>query len=279
MKKTAQSGGYHFGREWITPQKARKILEGNRHNRSVNQRHLSRLAASMTAGEWRYNGQPIQVTVDGTVLDGQHRLMACIAAGVAIECLVIWDALPETQETMDMGKARTVADVLRLRGHKNHNVLAALGRRIALSELGGFRAAITSTSLEVSAGAVLRAAEGIVDVARYTSTSKSIATLCNFHSGVLAFLMWSIDQVDRKDSDYFWDKLRSGEGLMEGNPIYALREFGLNRDRAGRGTYWHNLQTAGVVVKAWNKFRQGETVKRLSFRVGGSTPEEIVEPV
>lgn len=276
---TEKTGGFDFGRYWITPERAKTIVANNPRNRSVNQRHMDRLTATMVAGEYVYNGQPIQLTKDGVLLDGQHRLLACIAANVAIECLVIWDALPETQETMDMGKSRTVADVLRLRGHKNHNVIAALGRRIALAEVNGFRAAIISTKLEVSPGAVLRSAESIVDVTRYTSMSKSIATLCNFHSGVLAFLIWSIDQVDRTDSDYFWDKLRSGEGLVEGDPIYALRQFGLNRDKAGRGTYQHNVQTAGVVVKAWNKFREGEPVMRLNFRVGGSRPEELAEPV
>lgn len=277
-RMTTKTGGYDFGREWITPDKANQILEGNRRNRSMNLRHLARLRVTMEAGEFVYNGQPIQITKDGDLLDGQHRLMACVLSGIPFESLVIWDALPAMQETMDMGKSRTVADVLRLRGHKNQHVLAALGRRIAVSEVAGFRGAITST-LEVSSGAVLRAAENIVDIQRYINMSKSIAVLCNFHSGVLAYLIWSLDQVDRVDSEFFFDRLRSGEGLTDGDPIHALRQFGLNRDRAGRGTYHHNVQTAGVVIKAWNKYRQGEPVKRLNFRVGGSQPEEIPEPV
>lgn len=276
---TTKTGGYNFGRELITPEKAAKLLEKNSNNRSVNSRAVARLAAAMRAGEWRFNAQPIQLTLDGLLLDGQHRLMACLASGVSIECLVVWDALPETQETMDMGKARSVADVLRLRGHTNHNAVAAFGRRVALAKKYGVRAGAIHTSHEVSNGSVLEAVENVSNLQRYTVGARQVCHGLGFTAAQIGFLMWWFDSIDREDSEFFWSKVRTGEGLYEGNPIYALRRIGLNRETAGIGTNHHQYQTAGLVVKAWNKFRRGEEAHRLTFRAGGANPETFPEPV
>jgi hypothetical protein len=279
MRTARQSGGYDFGRTWITPERASQILEKNVHNRSVNNRAVARLAAAIRAGEWRFNAQPIQLTADGTVLDGQHRLMACIAAGVAIECLVVWDALPETQETMDMGKARTVSDIFKLRGYNNHHAVAALGRRLALAKQFGPRTGATQTNREVSTGAVIQAIEELQNLPRYTVEARQICKTCNFTAGQVGFLMWWFDSIDEVDSAFFWDRLRSGEGLYEGYPIYALRRLGMNRVTSGIGTHFHQYQTAALIIKAWNKFRRGEATYRLNFQAGGANPEAFPEPV
>ncbi len=278
-KMVLAQAGPEFEIVTITPARAAELLANNTHNRSVNQRSVDRLTATILAGEWQFNAQPIQVAKDGTLLDGQHRLLACVKANRSIQSLIVWNAQVSSQETMDMGKSRSVADILRLRGYKNQSVIAALGRRIALAEVYGFKAGITISFREISNGAILRAAESITDISRYTTQSKAVADLCKFNSGLTGYLMWWLDQVDRVDSEYFWDKLYTGDGLQNGEAIYALRQFALNRDVKNRGTYLHNIQTAGIVLKAWNKFRSGEPVARLNFRVGGASPEEMPDAI
>lgn len=279
MSKKTMIGGYDFGREWITPEKASQLLEKNINNRSVNKRAVNRMAQAMQAGEWRFNAQPIQFTLDGLLLDGQHRLMACMASGVPIECLVVWDALPDTQETMDMGSARTVADVLRLRGYTGHHAVAAFGRRVALAKKYGTRAGIVNSKYEVSNGAVLEAIEGVDDLPRYTVGAQRVCHGLSLTAAQIGFFMYWFDSIDREDSEFFWSRVRTGEGLYEGNPIYALRRIALGRDTSGIGTNYHQHQTAGLVLKAWNKFRLGEEVQRLGFRAGGANPETLPEAV
>jgi hypothetical protein len=91
----------------------------------------------MRRGEWRVNGEAIKISRDGKILDGQHRLMAVLEADVAIETLVITGLEPEAQETMDQGRARSLADVFKLRGEKYHNPLATATRTLCLFELYG----------------------------------------------------------------------------------------------------------------------------------------------
>jgi hypothetical protein len=263
----------------LTPERAAELVANNPHNRSVNNRLVQRLKATIDADEFQFNAQPIQIASDGTLLDGQHRLLACIASGKPIEVLVVWNALPASQETMDMGKSRTVADILRLRGHKHQNAVAALGRRIALAQSYGFNSALFAGHREISPGAIVRTVENLAELPRYLNYGKGIAELLKFNSGLTGFLIWWLDQIDRTDSDYFWDKLHSGEGLRDGDPIYALRQFALNRDPKNRGTYPHNIQTAGVVLKAWNRFRLGEPTQRIGFRTGGANPEEMPKAI
>ena len=74
------------------------------------------------------NGETVKIASDGTILDGQHRLYACIQAGVPFETVVIRGLPPEAQDTIDTGMARKFADQLALRGEVNTPLLAAITR-------------------------------------------------------------------------------------------------------------------------------------------------------
>lgn len=96
-----------FTVETITPTEARAILEGNTRNRKANPRHIAKLALEMTNGTWAMDGTPIRIAVDGTLIDGQHRLLACIKADVPFTTLVMTDADIETMRIIDGGKSRS----------------------------------------------------------------------------------------------------------------------------------------------------------------------------
>jgi hypothetical protein len=84
----------------------------------------------MSAGRWISNGETFKRATNGTLLDGQHRLTAIVLSGVTLEeAVVISDLAPETQDTMDQGRARTVADVLGINAVKNASIVASVARR------------------------------------------------------------------------------------------------------------------------------------------------------
>ncbi len=47
--------------ETINPDAALKMLDGNKHNRELNQRHVDKLAMAMRLGEWELNGESIKI--------------------------------------------------------------------------------------------------------------------------------------------------------------------------------------------------------------------------
>lgn len=271
--KTATNKGPWFERRWLDVSLATALLERNTHNRSVNRRLVERLTLTIERDEYIFNGQPIQVAEDGTLLDGQHRLLAVVASGKPIDTLIIWNAKMETQDTMDMGKARSVSDVLRLRGYANHHTVAAVGKRIALGTMQGLQAGAASLQKEVSAGKIVSIVESLEEIDRYTVYARSVAKASGLIISQVGFLMWWFDNIDRVDSDYFWERLRTGQSLDEGDPIYALRRYGQLTNHTGMGTFGRQVTMGAMIVKAWNKFRQGEPVLRLTFRAGGANPE------
>ena len=87
----------------ITPAMAQEWAGLNTRNRPVRYTKVAQFARDMTAGKWMLNGETIKIASDGTILDGQHRLYACIQAEVPFETVVIRGLPMEAQDTIDTG--------------------------------------------------------------------------------------------------------------------------------------------------------------------------------
>ncbi len=92
------------GRTTITPEVAREWLKANRHNRPINQSAVSRLVNAIKTGGYQFNGQSI-VFASGTwrLLDGQHRLSACVESGCSIDAFVVVGPEESSMVTLDNG--------------------------------------------------------------------------------------------------------------------------------------------------------------------------------
>lgn len=102
--------------EDITPIKAAVFLEKNDKNRKLSQKVVNRYAADMTAGRWEENGEPICISEDGTLKNGQHRLNAIIKANITVRMLVVYDVKSNIHE-YDRGEKRSVANILELNNY------------------------------------------------------------------------------------------------------------------------------------------------------------------
>ena len=96
----------------ITPPMAALLLGNNGANRKLNKRHVDFLADQIKSGKWQKNGQTIVIAKDGTLMDGQHRLTAIVAANVPVAMGLCTGAPRASMPTIDNGKPRSSADVL-----------------------------------------------------------------------------------------------------------------------------------------------------------------------
>jgi hypothetical protein len=104
----------------ITPELAQKWLERNDENqRSIRKDDVRKYAEHMKNGEWEQNGETIKFDTEGNLLDGQHRLLACIKAGVPFTTIVVTGISNAAKMTIDVGTPRTPRDVLRFGGYKD----------------------------------------------------------------------------------------------------------------------------------------------------------------
>jgi len=111
--------------EDITPSKAEKYLDRNTHNRTLRMPKAEALAEAIKRGEWEFNGDAIRFDVNGTLLDGQHRLWAIVLSEKTCRSVVVENLDPDSQMTMDRPTAvRNLSDTLQLMGYKAHGRLA-----------------------------------------------------------------------------------------------------------------------------------------------------------
>lgn len=253
----------------ITPQLAEKWLKKNTHNRGVVNSRVDQYAADMRRGEWRVNGETIKLAADGRILDGQHRLLAVLEADVPIQSLVISGLEEQAQETMDQGRARSLADVFKLRGEKYHHPLATSARVLALFEIYG---QIVQPAYEAPPS-IMQASRALE---RNPELRDSVAFVYGLrrpwmpssHMGALHFLFATVDPEAAND---YVTKLSTGAELHRAHPIYVLREL-LMTAHMERTTIIQRTQLA-LIIKAWNAYMAGEEVTRLQWTPGGPRPE------
>lgn len=97
----------------ITPQMASEMLAHNEGNRHINPARVNQYAADMLRGAFE-SLDPIAISEDGKLLNGQHRLKAIIAAGIPVKMLVAKDV--RSTMVFDKGQTRSTADSLKMSG-------------------------------------------------------------------------------------------------------------------------------------------------------------------
>jgi len=99
----------------IGPEDAKTLLANNfTGNRPQKKRYWTEYARRMSEGQWRLSPQPIVITRDGTLLDGQHRMLAIVLTGKSFKFNVAVVQDTSSYEVLDQGLGRTNADILNL---------------------------------------------------------------------------------------------------------------------------------------------------------------------
>ena len=110
--------------ELVTPEKAREYLKHNTHNRKAQAARVNTIARDIINDKWTLSPTPISFAADGTLLDGQHRLMAIIRANKPIYLFVARNVPNGT--IFDRGKSRSAKDALDIFGYDVSNTAIAL---------------------------------------------------------------------------------------------------------------------------------------------------------
>lgn len=183
--------------ETITPEIAKTMLGENVNNRRISRDNVNLFAREIRNGEWRFNGEAIKFGKDGRLLDGQHRLLAVIAADKPLTTLVIRGLEDETQQTMDSGKTRTLGDVLTLRGEKNSTQLASLARAVYLADQLGMEAA-AQNDLKPTRGEIISFIDQTPQLADVLAASRAFRSQSGdmLTSSMFASLWWTFAHID-----------------------------------------------------------------------------------
>lgn len=102
--------------ETITPEMAKAYLAHNKNNRPIRMKYAEAIARDIKDGNWWITHQGIAFDVDGNILDGQHRLMACVLANKPITVPVTRGMSRSAMEAVDIGIKRNFVDVAVISG-------------------------------------------------------------------------------------------------------------------------------------------------------------------
>jgi len=254
----------------VTPDYAMALLEKNDRNRGISKYVLSNYVSDMENDRWQDSASQIQISSEGWLLNGQHRLHAVVQSGRSQYFTITRGLNSETQDVMDLGKTRTVADALSIRGVKNWHMVAAsirlhygwqTGTPIKTFE-GGRTGRTKAQEIEL----ILKEKDQIPMLGEVMNmASRSTAAfrpLTGASAG--AFLI----EATRLPGTWeyarnFIEQVTTGERLFDRDPILVLRNrlnkmfFKLEKPRGERAV------KLGLIVSAWNHYVDGNKVSTL----------------
>lgn len=265
----------HPHSEWlaITPETAENWLRVNKSNRTLRRRASQAQLRDMQAGHWQINGESIKFSrplLKGEIddlpedyvllLDGQHRLEACVNSRVPFVSLIVSGLEPEARHTMDTGISRTMSDVLKLDGKTNGTVVASVLRRIFMWRNGDYK--FTGASRPTHAEMIELYEQDPHGFSRAGEIGYWVRTLFpDTAPAVVGTAYYLCNEIDDQQAPWFFARLRDGADLTAGHPVLALRAR-LQRERADKRHANPQHQLA-LILRAWNHYRSDTSITRL----------------
>ena len=242
----------------ITPSLAEIYLQGNVKNRPLNKFHVDHMRQVLESGDMLMNGETIIIGVDGTLLNGQHRLTACVQSGIGFDAMVVDGIDLDAFRTLDGGRRRSTGDVLAIDGEAMSNKLAAaIQALVSFVDRGGRQ------MLSSGGTCVRKVTPQLADrvLERHSRIRESVSSMAksklyaNQHGYLLHYLFSVVSQSLAND---FAEILCDGHEDI-GRPFVVFRETLI-----ANHNYSHLRNTnAAKAIKAFNAERTGQRPKLL----------------
>ena len=262
-KKTPSRSGARPPRTiTVTPEIAKQWLERNENNRILNTHRVQRYAEDMANGSWQVTGDAIRFSKSGKLLDGQHRLWACVKSNSNFDT-VVYTGLPEdSQMLMDQGMARSKGSQLTLRGYKNGAILSSAALTFWRMERG--RTTVFARATSPSNSDMLMTIEENQDIVTRLEQFMAIKPTpgLKVQQGSLIAMYTYMARHDESKANAFIEGYLTGVNLPPGSPALALRERVFQYRQKG----WKILHTDFLTwaAYAWKAFLQNRPLSRIA---------------
>lgn len=264
----------------ITPEKAKQLLKKNKKNRPVSQKRVKYYATLMEEGKWHTTHQGIAVSKSGIIIDGQHRLIAVVESGVTVMMNVTTGVEEETFKYVDVGYTRTTSNIFAIEGIQRYTTHSSgISKYLTLSDLQ------TGGSDHINKISKGRTHQDALDVYyqyedllleimpfidsyyskfRILTTSELYAYFCL----LIIDKGYEIDRVKAFFDNVYMERHDSKSNL----PVLLFNR--LIADLTG-ATELKKSHRNAFVIKAWNCFVKGKSLKILKFAEDEKYPKFI----
>jgi hypothetical protein len=222
--------------ETITPEQAKAWLDVPcLRQRAINMPQVRQLERSILAGEFQPSGDTIKIGVDNSVLNGQHRLLACVRTNTPIQEYVIRNFPLSAMIAVDQGRTRSTANILKCAGISVPPRIGPILRSMATP----LRANGTNGYIRLSAPEFVGMLESYADAAEFVLEHQGIQahTKIASYRAAIARAYYSVDHDDLKN----FMQIVAGNGVDTDDPRNTgpilLRNYLHNTcNRGGGGT-------------------------------------------
>lgn len=260
------STGFFGTQVELTPRLAGALLANNPANRAVTQTRVKQYAADILAGRWAFNGEPVIVSRDGRLVDGQHRALAVIEAEKPITTAMSFGVDYGTRTTTDQNRTKGASDYAGMDGVIHATTTAAIARMVlCFRETGQIRSAGRLTNSQVLEF-VFQNREALEHAARFSHNfAKQLQPLIS--CSPFGFAYFVCRDINADAADLFYRSVATGENLTATDPAYVVRSRLMALGKAPR------VVKTELVLHGWNAFRRGQV--RAMVKSTGALPKVI----
>ena len=237
--------------------------------RSVSDRVVKSYAEQMKAGNWKetYN-DALVIDTNNNLINGQHRCWAVVESGVSIPVSIVRNADPEVIHYIDKGRNRTVADDLKIHGHRYSPMIASALRYTHIFRKGWLTAS--------GSGSKYTYDDAMKDIGSYPEMnilaekigSGSTFAFTSYMPNALGLALWCHIKKETKANDekvdLFFERVIEGLDLKKTYPENMLRNT-LMRMNMKKLHKPKPIHVASLTIYAWNRRAENRMMKHLSW--------------
>lgn len=259
----------------ITPAMAEEMLrqseiaffnyKGDAKQRKVLQSTVDLYADDMKNGKWdENNGEPLQISKEGAVTNGVHRLNAIIKSGVSIKMLIVTVDSIDSIKTIDIGRKRSLESTLEILGSSFEKGAGSIVKQKL--QLDRRHKAQSTSDTFAGISRIEQVEEYSENEAMYNyiaSYAKKISKMVFSKmlpteiGGIYAHLFFTMKHSSRTIEDFF--ESLANTDILKSNSIYATTMRALENKNICRGS-----KRINEYLKCWNaKLSNRRTRKNL----------------
>lgn len=232
----------------ITPLDAKAMLQYNHFNRKVKEATVKRYAQEMEEGRWKFNGESIKISIDGEVLDAQHRLRACLLSGQSFYTLLVKNVNPNAFDMYDRKKPNNLANMLNEEyGVKNLSALINLYNHILHNDRSWWS----------DNNVILKLAEDNQGILYYNERYKKLKHYIPGAKNIFTVLHYCFSSIDKAMAEDFMNRLLfiSDEDSEKYEKIF--RKFISKHELISRNELYQQ-GIINIIISLWNDVYAGQ---------------------
>jgi hypothetical protein len=273
----------------VSPELASALLEEakldewyNTIQRNIAAAKVETYANDMDGGAWLYNGLPILISLEGSLINGQGRLSACVLSAAAFDTAVAFGIDRATYHTLDVSaSARMLADAFKAWRVPQYALAASIVMQVWLYRRHARGRAYLFNPSYGQLHELYTEMGGEATMRRILTIARKFGASYKFSQATMGAIYYEASCLDKDAAASFFGELATGHRagtnkfVKKTSPVGKVHQkHDEYRLASPASPTLPMIVQAAYVIQAWNALRAGQTTVALDWR-GKSNKERL----